>query len=347
MEQVVEIPPRSRERLIKHVDTFRTRFRERVVNRLATQLYDYEQPAEIISTLESIDLLIRFLDVSSRPERGQSLELTASSNLLPLLKRVIIEERRELAAMVESRQKMTVDMPLAKSLAEPLRLLDELMSLELFIKAPAARIPRLTDFLTIRSAEAALGGQQHPPPRQYDEKFGILQAMQLFPQDLNFYRGQCDLRDRPLSVAFIDIDRFKDFNSKYGETRVDRNILSRFMRLLEAAVFFHGQAYRFGGDEYLILLPNTHRKDAEGRLKELRMQIKEERYADVEERITVSTGFVMVDGDCSLTDLEIQEKANAAKNFAKEKGRDRIATYEGPFRPQDLRVVAGEVVVEK
>ena len=52
-----------------------------------------------------------------------------------------------------------------------------------------------------------------------------------------------------LAVAFLDIDDFKRFNSDYGETKVDRNLLTRFMQVLEAHVYHHGFAYRQGGKE--------------------------------------------------------------------------------------------------
>src|SRR6516162_9933128 len=59
------------------------------------------------------------------------------------------------------------------------------------------------------------------------------------------------LRGIILAIAFLDIDDFKTFNTKYGETKIDLNLLPRFMQALEAHVYHHGHAYRQGGDEYL------------------------------------------------------------------------------------------------
>ena len=53
----------------------------------------------------------------------------------------------------------------------------------------------------------------------------------------------------------FNIDKFKDFNTKYGETQIDVRLLPRFMAALEAHVYSRGFAYRFGGDEYVVLLP--------------------------------------------------------------------------------------------
>ena len=124
-----------------------------------------------------------------------------------------------------------------------------------------------------------------------------------------------------MGVAFIDIDEFKVlFNSRHGETKVDRNVLPRFMRSLEAHVAFHGQAYRQGGDEYMILLPGMSRELAITFLDELRHKQAALDYPDVEERTTISVGLCVADPDCPLTDRELREKANAAEAFAKHAG---------------------------
>src|ERR1019366_4323533 len=74
--------------------------------------------------------------------------------------------------------------------------------------------------------------------------------------DLAYYRQRTDHCGSSLAVAFVDIDHFKEFNTAHTETVIDRNVLPRFMQLVESHVHFHGHAYRQGGDEYLILLPN-------------------------------------------------------------------------------------------
>jgi GGDEF domain-containing protein len=56
---------------------------------------------------------------------------------------------------------------------------------------------------------------------------------------------------------------------------------------------------------------------------------------------SVSIGVCIAEPDCPLTDRELRDLANRAKKFAKEHGKNGIATYEGPrFVPQELHVVA-------
>ena len=57
----------------------------------------------------------------------------------------------------------------------------------------------------------------------------------------------------------------------------------------------------------------------------------------------MSVGLVTAGPACFLTDREIQERANRAKDFAKESGKNCIATYRGDgYRPEDLHVVRPE-----
>ena len=82
-----------------------------------------------------------------------------------------------------------------------------------------------------------------------------------------------DLRGTCTTVAFLDIDNFKTFNTEYRETTVDRNILPRFMQLLDAHFKFHGHAYRQGGDEYLAIIPGLSPQFALAFLDELRVKV--------------------------------------------------------------------------
>jgi diguanylate cyclase (GGDEF)-like protein len=144
----------------------------------------------------------------------------------------------------------------------------------------------------------------------------------------------------PIAVAYLDIDDFKDFNTRHTETKVDLNLLVPFMEAIEAHVFSHGHAYRFGGDEYLLTLPNQDRGGAVASLRALQARIAAAPYRGMHRAPTVSVGLCLVDVDCFLTDREIQGRANAAKNHAKATEKGRIATFGGIlFREADLELV--------
>ena len=60
----------------------------------------------------------------------------------------------------------------------------------------------------------------------------------------------------PLSLMFIDIDKFKTINDTYGHMIGDK-VLSQIAKRLKACLRYNDTAYRFGGDEYTIILPET------------------------------------------------------------------------------------------
>jgi diguanylate cyclase (GGDEF)-like protein len=256
-----------------------------------------------------------------------------------LLKHAICSTRRARAESADGPRQMTFNREAILHLDYELRLLDGMMEQAWFSSALPARIPLLTDFLSLHEAEQALRIEERPPPRVRDEKFAILEAPGLFLGDLAYYRRRCGIRDVPLAVAYVDIDDFKRFNTRYTETRVDRDVLPRFMTALEAHVFAHGHAYRFGGDEYVVLLPNVGRAAAKESLRRFQDRLATLDYVGVDEKTTVSVGLCHIMPDCFLTDREIQAKANEAKNFAKTTGKNCVVTYRGPlFRDQDLVV---------
>jgi diguanylate cyclase (GGDEF)-like protein len=187
--------------------------------------------------------------------------------------------------------------------------------------------PRLSDFLSLEYAVGEINASMPLAARAYDEKFHLLQAPSLFLGDLQYFRTMCELRGRPLAVGFIDIDDFKSLNTQHGESVIDRDLLPRFMRRIEAEMFMRGFAYRFGGDEYVTLLPNADRTEATTVHNTIRNAVRGLRYPGITKMTTVSVGLCEVEPDSFWTGQEILGRANAAKNFAKSSGKDRVATY--------------------
>ena len=112
------------------------------------------------------------------------------------------------------------------------------------------------------------------------------------------------------------------------------------MQTLEAHLFHHGYAYRQGGDEYLVLIPSLSQPLAIAFLDELRRKLAQLQYPEIAGTTTVSIGLCAVEADNPLTDRELRERAGLAKNFAKGKGKNCIATYDGPgLHTTELRVV--------
>ena len=117
------------------------------------------------------------------------------------------------------------------------------------------------------------------------------------------------------------------------------------MRCIEAHLYQHGFGYRFGGDEYVLLLPNLSSRFSVNFLDDLRKNVSQLSYRALNEKTTVSIGVCEVDSDSFLTDREVLERANKAKTFAKLQDKDRIGAYRGPrFDDGELFIITPEAL---
>lgn len=311
------------------VERFRAAVDEELGAPLRAELRDFRPPA-LVELLQELDIVRSQLSVGEPPFAVHEIHTR-------LLKSVVVHQRRALATEIDGPRQRTGNREAIRFLEKELRVLDKIVQTSWFSPAQPARLPRLTDFLSVRFAEQALGDSTELAPRIYDEKFGILEAPALFLSDLSCYRRRCRLRRVPICVGYLDIDDFKGFNSKYGETRVDRDLLPAFMELLEARAFGHGHAYRFGGDEYIVLLPNMDRAWATDFVRRFQDKLSGLSLPGIDAPPTVSAGLCPVGPDCFLTDREVQERANRAKNHAKAAGKNTVAAYRGDlYRDADI-----------
>jgi diguanylate cyclase (GGDEF)-like protein len=255
----------------------------------------------------------------------------------------VIYHRRITAPQIEMNVNKTHDVELRRQLEEPLRLLASITTMPWFRATAAWPMPKVTDFVSVRAAaQHTYVGQLGE--REYDDKFGILLSPGLLRLDLDRLRSQCELRGCPLSVAFIDIDDFKKYNTKYGEPAVDRGILPRFMMALEAHMFYRGLAYRHGGDEYVAILPNMTHLEGANTLSQFQIKLKSIAYPEIasgDPKPTVSIGICEINEDSMLTDMEAEERSARAKQHAKNQGKNCIASYKSLslYSDEDLFVV--------
>lgn len=328
----------ERNLLVWCAEWYLQKFRKEFVDQITAEFPRIEQ-LRVASGLEAeVQQLIQVLT----GEDDGNLPGRVRDRWNPLIKRILLAYRLDRATELERLREKTSHLEILERLDQVLRPLDEVASRPWFRETAPAPLPRLAEYLDLECLERRLGQELRLPEREYDEKFHILQAPSLFLPDLHYYRTRCALRGTPVAVAFVDIDDFKHrFNTPHGETKVDRNVLPRFMRSLEAHVAFHGHAYRQGGDEYLVLLPGLSPALAVTFVDELRRKQAALEYPGVPERTTVSVGLCVADADCPLTDRELREKANLAEAFAKKSGRNCIATYRGnDFDESGLYVAA-------
>lgn len=130
-------------------------------------------------------------------------------------------------------------------------------------------------------------------------------------------------RQSPYSVALIDVDRFKAVNDAYGHAVGDR-VLVAVAEALAAAVRISDDVARWGGEEFLVLLPDADNSSACRACERLRAAIEEIAVWDDDSpiRVTVSVGVASADVPVPFEDL--MRRADYALYAAKEEGRNRI-----------------------
>ncbi len=127
-----------------------------------------------------------------------------------------------------------------------------------------------------------------------------------------------------LAVLMADLDHFKAVNDRFGHAEGDR-VLRLFGGLLREVLRGTDLAARFGGDEFVVLMPHTDRQGAVRVAERLRGRLREERESV---RCTVSIGIAAASG----LDADVERlltRADRALYRAKHEGRDRIRIHEG------------------
>lgn len=123
--------------------------------------------------------------------------------------------------------------------------------------------------------------------------------------------------ESPLCLAIIDIDHFKSYNDTHGHLAGDE-VLRACAREWDAALRGEDTLVRFGGEEFLVLLPDTDPEQAAEIVERLRRQTPMEQ--------TCSAGLARWDRVESLDDL--LRRADEALYLAKASGRDQLAQAE-------------------
>lgn len=128
----------------------------------------------------------------------------------------------------------------------------------------------------------------------------------------------------PLSVIMLDVDHFKRFNDTWGHASGDL-ALKRVAQALSAELRPQDRVSRFGGEEFVIILPRTTRAGAARVAERLRERIERTAIADNGQRlpcVTASLGVAQCHAGQSLQDTIGQ--ADSALYRAKEAGRNRV-----------------------
>ncbi|MBK9089306.1 MAG: diguanylate cyclase [Holophagales bacterium] len=134
----------------------------------------------------------------------------------------------------------------------------------------------------------------------------------------------------PVALGILDLDSFKPFNDRYGHVAGDR-LLVEVGRALLDSIRDTDLAARFGGDEFVVLLPEADATQALTCLERIRLRIARARVAGAEEGDTASAGIAVFDPTVRST-VSVSawlRQADAALYAAKAAGRNRVLVAHG------------------
>ena len=128
------------------------------------------------------------------------------------------------------------------------------------------------------------------------------------------------------TVMMIDIDHFKFVNDKYGHDQGDK-ILSQISDLLGEHTPHNGIVGRYGGEEFMLLIPETHISYTDQLAEDIRVSCASTRFHIHQEEyihVTLSIGISSCDSRTSVSFMEVTRSADAALYEAKHRGRNQV-----------------------
>lgn len=171
-----------------------------------------------------------------------------------------------------------------------------------------------------------------------DDLTGIFSRKAFLEQFSNLLlQAKAGMQEAPLSLALMDVDKFKSINDQYGHNTGDQ-VLVEVARVIQEQVGKEALVGRYGGDEFVIVFANEEREQAFLKLEQIRQAIAHRELKAVEggvlHGIPISAGVASfpVDG---RTENELWRKADHALYRAKVAGRNQIRlAYEERMLPK-------------
>ncbi|HEX8500221.1 MAG TPA: diguanylate cyclase [Pyrinomonadaceae bacterium] len=167
-----------------------------------------------------------------------------------------------------------------------------------------------------RSAEAASEMSMTDALTGLLNRYGLQRALQRELSEARRY-------GRPLSCLLLDVDFFKAVNDTYGHAAGD-TALAQAARVLSESVRGSDVVCRYGGEEFLVLAPETGTEGARALAEKIRRAFSSRLFGDGGRTfpLTLSAGVAQLGPDESGNDMIV--RADEALYHAKQSGRDRV-----------------------
>jgi len=159
-----------------------------------------------------------------------------------------------------------------------------------------------------------------------DELTGLLNRRAIVRKAVEFLSRARESRGT-LVIGLIDLDHFKSINDRFGHAVGDQ-LLQRLATALRAALHTREVFGRYGGEEFLVLFPDTTMEQARQSSERLRSALRDQhmRVDDQDVTVTLSLGLASFESGDVLFD-QVARRADIALYVAKTQGRDRVEIY--------------------
>jgi diguanylate cyclase (GGDEF)-like protein len=124
-------------------------------------------------------------------------------------------------------------------------------------------------------------------------------------------------------MAIVDLDHFKRVNDKFGHLYGDE-VLLLFAQLMKKTLRNSDYIFRYGGEEFVIILNDTDYRQASIILNRLREEAESFDYPQIGS-ITISIGYALMEKELGIS--SIIDMADSALYFSKDNGRNQINNY--------------------
>lgn len=133
----------------------------------------------------------------------------------------------------------------------------------------------------------------------------------------------------PLTLCLIDIDHFKNINDTYGH-KVGDDVLCAIANLIKKIFRKSDYVFRYGGEEFMVVLPEATVNNAYSPVERLRQEIAKLEFANGNSKFNVTASFGIAD-NCvdAMTFEQLIKNTDIALYKAKNSGRNRVVIYEG------------------
>ncbi len=162
-----------------------------------------------------------------------------------------------------------------------------------------------------------------------DALTGILNRL-AFNNSIDISWENALLTNEPISVIMLDIDHFKKYNDSYGHMEGDKCLRTIATTMVKSLKRSGDEIYRYGGEEFVALLPGIDLAGAEIVAKRILRYVEDLKIArnDLNDIVTISAGVHSVVPSKDDNKSDLVDKADKALYFAKQNGRKQVVCYD-------------------